>query len=412
MKRAELSHEVRQTLKRLPPPFEAHYGVVPPPPPSASPSVIQVTARHQAALKALAKLDVLASELRDPWLVSRVLTRREAVSSSAIEGTNSTLDELLAVEESGDAVEGGDERKKATEQVRSYALSLDTFVPMAREQGASVFTEPLVRDLHRAVMRGETDYRDIPGELRRTVVWIGGRGDIAYSTYNPAPPDDVARCLADNLAYLRGELDETLPPSIITRLAVAHAHFEATHPFRDGNGRVGRLLLPLAMAADGQVPLYLAPYMEANRPSYYAALQATQQRLEWHEMIGFVADAVTGTVDELLATRQALADLRTIWASRRRFRAGSAARRALDILPHYPVITIGRLAVLLNVSWPQAGQAVEQLVRVGILTERTGYRRNRLFVAKEALSVINRPFAEKPILPEQQPTDQRSGPSP
>ena len=399
MKRAELSHEVRQTLKRLPPPFEAHHGVVPLPPPSASPSVIPVTARHQASLKALAKLDVLVSELRDPWLVSRVLARREAVSSSAIEGTNSTLDELLAVEESGDAVEGGDERRKAAEQVRSYALSLDTFIPRAREQGPSVFTEPLVRDLHRAVMRGETDDRDIPGELRRTVVWIGGRGDIAYSTYNPAPPDDVARCLADTLAYLRGELDETSPPGIITRLAVAHAHFEATHPFRDGNGRVGRLLLPLAMAADGQVPLYLAPYIEANRPSYYAALQAAQQRLEWHEVIGFVADAITGTVDELLATRQALADLRTIWLSRRRFRAGSAALRALHILPHYPVITVGRLAALLHVSWPQAGQAVEQLAGAGILTERTGYRRNRLFAAREALSVINRPFGEEPVLP-------------
>jgi Fic family protein len=182
-------------------------------------------------------------------------------------------------------------------------------------------------------------------------------------------------------------------------MAVAHAHFEAVHPFADGNGRVGRLLLPLMMAAEGQVPLYLSPFIEANRTAYYAALKAAQQRLEWHEVVGFLADAIAGTVDELLTTRRALENIRHIWLSRRRFRAGSAALRALDFLPHYPVATVGRLAVLLDVSWPQAAQAASQLVEVGILEERTGYRRNRLFTAREALAIINRPFGEEPILP-------------
>jgi Fic family protein len=248
-------------------------------------------------------------------------------------------------------------------------------------------------------MRGEPDYKETPGELRDSVVWIGGSGDIAYSAYNPTPPKHIRASLLDNVAYMRGDLDEVAPPSIITRLAVAHAHFEAVHPFRDGNGRVGRLLLPLMLSADRQVPLYLAPYIEARRPAYYAALKAAQQRLEWHEMIGFVADAITATVNELMVTRQALARLREIWLSRRRFRASSAALRALDILPNYPVITVARLGSLLHVSQPQARQAIEQLQSVGILVERTGYRRNRLFVAKEALIVINRPFGEEPVLP-------------
>jgi Fic family protein len=185
---------------------------------------------------------------------------------------------------------------------------------------------------------------------------------------------------------------------LITRMAVAHAHFEAVHPFADGNGRVGRLLLPLIMAAAGHIPLYLSAYIEANRDAYYAALKAAQQRHLWHEIIGFIADAITGSVDELLATRRALTELRANWIMRRRFRAGSAALRALDVLPHYPVITVGRLAGLLDVSWRQAADAAGQLVAVGILEERTGYRRNRLFAVREALSIINRPFGEEPAL--------------
>ena len=395
MRRADLSPEVQRTLKRLPAPYSNHHGVVPAPPPSSSPSVVPVAARHEAAIKALGRLEVLVSELQDPWLVSRVLARREAVSSSAVEGTHSTLDELLAVEETEDS---DADRRTAAKQVRDYALCLDGAVPLARSRGPAVFTQELVRDLHVATMKGDANYSGVPGELRSQVVWIGGRGDIAYSTFNPPPPADVERCLANNLAYMRGEADETVPPSLVTRMAVAHAHFEAVHPFADGNGRVGRLLLPLVMAAEGHVPLYLSPFIEANRTEYYTALKAAQQRVEWHKVVGFLADAITATVDELLATRKALEDIRRIWLSRRRFRAGSAALRALDVLPHYPVATVGRLAVLLDVSWPQAAQAVSQLVEVGILEERTGYQRNRLFTAREALVIINRPFGEEPIL--------------
>jgi Fic family protein len=400
IRRIEPCHDVRLALQRLPPPYANHYGVVPPPPPAALPSIIPVADRYLAATNALTKLDTLVSELQDPWLVSRVLIRREAIASSAIEGTNSTLDELLSIEETGGG--GGDnEAGRAAAQVRDYAMCLDAVIPEARRQGPSVFTEQLIGDLHRSVMKEDSAYSDTPGELRTKVVWIGGRGDIAYSTYNPAPPDSVAGCLRDNLAYMRGETDETVPAPLITRMAVAHAHFEAVHPFADGNGRVGRLLLPLPMAAAGQIPLYLSPYVEANRDAYHAALKAAQQRHLWHEIIGFVADAITGSVDELLMTRRALAGLRAIWLSRQRFRSGSAALRALDILPHYPVITVGRLARLLDVSWKQAATATEQLTAAGILEERTGYRRNRLFATREALSVINRPFGEEPVLPEE-----------
>lgn len=398
MRRADLIPAIQARLQRLPAPFEHHYGVVPPPPPADLPSILRVRAQYEAALQAMARLEALEAELGDLWLVSRVLTRQEALSSSAIEGTHSTLDELLAVEETADE-EALDRRHQAARQVRDYALSLDQLLPEARRLGLQVFTPKLIGQLHSMVMREEEGFTGTPGQLRDKVVWIGGQGGgIAYSTYNPPPPAAVAGCLDDTLAYMRGDTTD-FPAGIITYLAVSHAHFEAVHPFPDGNGRVGRLLLPLAMAAHGQTPLYLSPYIEAHKPAYYAALKAAQQRLEWPEMIGFMADAIVGTVTEVMRTRAALRQLQPIWRARRRFRAGSAALRTLDLLPHYPVLTIGRLAGLLGVSWPQASQAIGQLVDVGILRERTGYRRNRLFSAPEVLTILNRPFGEDPILP-------------
>jgi Fic family protein len=320
--------------------------------------------------------------LRSPYLVSRVLPRREAVASSAVEGTHSTLDELLTAEEADDAP------NDATAQVRDYALALEGHLPEAARRGRAIFTEELVQGLHRAVMAADPHYADRPGEWRSRVVWIGGEGDISRSVFNPPPPAEVARCLADTLAYLRCEGGEDRNQHLVTRMAVAHAHFEAVHPFRDGNGRVGRLLMPLMMAAEAVPPLYLAPYVEAHKPAYMAALKAAQQRLAWHEIVGFFGDAVVATVEDLQAMRRALEALREAWAGRRRFRAGAASLRALDVVPSYPVLTVKRLAALLDVSIPTATAAVDQLVEAGVLTERTGYRRNRVFVAREVLAVL------------------------
>lgn len=394
MRRDDLCHAVRQRLRRLPAPHAAHYGIVPLPPPEEAVALKQAAPTLRAATEAIARVDALAAELKDPYLISRVLTRREAVSSSSIEGTNSTLDELLTLEETDDG-----SMSEAAVQVRDYALALDGMVPRVQEHRHELFDTKLVQELHRKVMRGDSQYKDVPGSFRRVVVWIGGR-DIAYSTYNPSPPDDIATCLKETMTYMRCDGVQAMSQSLVTRMAIAHAHFEAVHPFRDGNGRVGRLLLPLMMAAEDHVPLYLSPYIETHKQGYYDSLKAAQQRHEWHVAITFVADAIVGTASELMATRGALQQLRTEWEGRRSFRAGSSAARTIDLLLHYPVITARRLASLLEVSLVAAGTAIDQLVSVGILRERTGYRRNRVFAASEALSIINRPFGAAPTLPE------------
>jgi Fic family protein len=382
-------------LKRLPAPFANHYGVVPLPPPEEAVRLSEALPRLREATAALAKIATYAAELADPFVVSRILTRREAVSSSAIENTNSTLDEILNVEE----YEGHEAVTTATAQVRDYARVLERLLPRATEEGPRIFNRALIQELHRGVMQSDPDHTEKPGELRTTVVWIGGGGNIANSTYNPAPPDDIIAALDLSMAYLRCEGMQAMTQHIVTRMAIAHAHFEAVHPFRDGNGRVGRLLLPLMMAANGQPPIYLSPYIDAHKDDYYAALKASQQRLDWDRIVGFFSDAVTGTVSELMVTREALRALTGIWRRREKLRKGSAPLRAFDLLPHYPVVTTKRLMTLLKVSQPVALKATNRLLKLGILQERTGHKRNRIFVSREALDIVNRPFGERPLLP-------------
>ena len=235
MKRDCLVHAVRERLVRLPPPYGSHYGVVPAPPPENGISLTEVLPRLSRASEALGRVQALAERMEDHFQISRILKRQEAVSSAAIEGTSSTLDEILAVEETEDA-----NARAQAKQVRDYAVLLDRLVPEAQARGPALFNLAMIQRLHAAVMEADHAYEDVPGELRQAVIWIGGRGDIAYSTWNPPPPDRVRACLLDTVDYLRNEGLQAVHQNLITRMAVAHAHFEAVHPFRDGNGRVGR----------------------------------------------------------------------------------------------------------------------------------------------------------------------------
>lgn len=395
MNRAELSGEVRARLVRLPEPHQAHYGVVPTPPPEDGVALGDAARRHEKAMEALGRAQAFSAALKDRYMISRLLMRQEAVSSSAVEGTYSTLDELLVSDEPGE----DDNLEPAVRQVRSYATVLSRFVNQAMKSGPDIFSIRLIRKLHKRVMEDDPDFADEPGNPRRVTVWIGG-ARIENSIFNPPPADRVEACLAQQVDYLRAEGLQAQKQSLVTRMAIAHAHFEAIHPFRDGNGRVGRLLLPMMMAADGYTPLYLAPYIEANKTAYYEALKQAQQRLDWPAMIGFMSDAVVGTVDELMTTREALETLQRLWSERSVFRHGSGATRALRLLPYHPVVTVRGMAHLLRVSIPAASRAIGQLVEAKVLVERTGYARNRIFAAPEALTVLKRTYGTQPRLPQ------------
>lgn len=388
MKRDSLAGPVRSRLKRYAGEMSAHYGVIPVEPPQGHVDIRPVARDHAKAMETLEAFR--ARSASEDWIMSRILPRREAISSSAIEGTFSTLDELLVVEETDEAA------SVQARQTYDYARALGDRIAKAREAGPSIFSLDLIQGLHRDVMRNDPGYADAPGALRSVVNWIGGGGDISRSIWNPPPPEDVGACLAAHVDYLRNEGMQQVSQSLITRFALAHAHFEAVHPFRDGNGRVGRMLITLMMAADGAPSFYLSPYIEANKGDYARALQEAQQRLRYTPLIGFFSRAIVETAQEMATTREALEGLKAKWLGRRAFRLNSASRRALDLLAHYPILTARRLGSLLDVSAPQAHAAIRQLEDAHIVTERTGYARNRVFAASEALAILNRPFGEAP----------------
>jgi len=393
MRRINLSESVRNRLERYPSPFSSHYGVVPKLP-DGPVSIMPVAAVHDAALSALGQLTALTQGSRHGYVATRVLRRQEAVSSSSIEGTHATLDELLEIEatEEADRDTAGSHDAKL---VRNYALALEAMLPRVKAFGHDAFDADLVLGLHRGVMAEDTAFKGVPGAWREKVVWIGGTGRIEHSTFNPAPPGWIAACLAEHIEYLRTpciEAGQSLP----ARMAIAHAHFEAIHPFTDGNGRVGRLILPLMMAAEGLEPLYIAACVEARKDAYYDALKEAQQKDRWETIIGFVCDAIVSSVAEVAATRKALDAMAERWRRGLGLRADAVAHRLIDILPDWPALTVRRVEELLATTFQTANQAVAQLVEAGILRERTGQRRNRIFAAEEVLRVFNRPFGIPP----------------
>ncbi|HTW68741.1 MAG TPA: Fic family protein [Acetobacteraceae bacterium] len=395
MNRDQLTHAVRNRLVRLPGPFDAHYGVDVAPPPLALELPASAIGRVHAAASALAALDMAVSSRPSLYHVTRILIRDEATQSSAIEGTQTTLDELLdadAILEEAEQRGEIDAAHNDLHTVRAYAIALEDNLAHPAPIDADA-----IRQLHRRVFARSEEYADTrkgaPGEWRSRVVWIGAH-DIARSTFNPPPPALVPRLVEQHVAWLRqtGEGPAILAPPI--RLALAHAHFEAIHPFVDGNGRIGRMLLALMLASDGHVPVPLSRVLEADRRAYYDALRTAQQKLDFVPMALLMCEAIDSSARSAEALDRTLSAMpsgwRTSsrWPGRRLPREDSAANRLLDLLPYHPVVTIGTVARRLAVSRQAANAAVAALLRVGILIERTGQRRNRLFACRESLSAI------------------------
>jgi len=384
VRREHLAGAVRARLKRYPPPLDNHYGVVPLPPSEEIIPLKQAEPAHREALSAIGRADALAKAAPDHFLLSRILVRQEAVTSSAIEGTNSTLDALLESEADPEHDAPDDD----TEQVKSYALTLERHLGNVERNGHDAFSVALLRDLQRDVVKDDKSYKGTPGKIRQHVVYIG-TGHISRSTYNPAPPANIHECLRDQIAYLHCNGLQQLHQSIIVRMAIAHAHFEAIHPFPDGNGRVGRLLLPLMLAAEDHTPLYIAPHLAERRADYVSGLKEAQQRLNYEPLIEAFSHAIIASVAKAERAHDALRDLQIRWRASKKWRRNSSAERALTLLPLWPVVTRKSLASSLNVSEHAAGDAIVILTDAGILKERTGYRRNRMFMAPDVLNIFN-----------------------
>lgn len=389
MKASDLSPAIRSTLVPLRD-YPGAQAIVPPPPPLRVP-LKGVEERVLKAHEALAALQARLASLPNPNLVLRTLDRREAVRSSQIEGTHAGVDHVFEYEATG-----SDHGLPADVRVTAnYVMALDYGLKLVRATGSSLaLTLGLIRKLHELLMEGDEAYRqkDVPGRFRTRQNWIGARS-IYDAKIVPPPPDMLdapLRNLEAGLQYAASEEDQ-YSVSVIVRMAVMHAHFELVHPFLDGNGRIGRILMPLLLAAEGYPPVYLAGYLKHHQEQYSRALGEAQLKEKWAEWIGFLADGVIASCADSVKTAEDLLTIRAGWTQRLgHLRSDASAHAALDVILGSPVVTANRLKHALSVSFPAASTAITELEAANILKPTGKHGRSRAFVAHEVIARLDR----------------------
>ena len=335
--------------------------------------------RLRAAEQALVRLE-LAGEMVPSldWFIY-AFVRKEAVLSSQIEGTQATLVDLLTFEAQG----GAEQNAAPNADVEEVCNYLDALA-YARAQLATPKGLPLsmrlLSETHSRLMRGLRGAEKLPGEVRRSENWIGGSrpGNAAYV---PPPPQVLGEVLGAFEKYLHA--DDSLPP--LVRAGLLHVQFEIIHPYLDGNGRIGRLLVTLLLEHWKLLTkplLYLSLFFKRHREDYYRRLNAVRVDGDWEGWLDFFLDGVGTIADEAVASARDLFAL--VAADRAHVLAHEGmsvvALRLFELLPRHPVVTVASVMKLVETTKPTAGRAIELLVAAGVLVETTGKRRDRSFV--------------------------------
>jgi Fic family protein len=335
---------------------------------------------------AVGQLEGLAQLLPDIDRFIYAYVRKEALVSSQIEGTQSSLSDLLLHEI--DAVPGVSAND--VEEVSNYVAAMRSGLKRVRKDGYPI-TLNLLRDLHRILLRGQRGRNRDPGELRRSQVWLqDGYGHVSFV---PPPADQVLPLLGDLEKYLNEE-KPSLP--VLVRVALVHAQFETIHPFPDGNGRLGRLLITLMLCADNVMRepiLYLSVYFKINRDAYYRALQQIRSKGAWEEWIEFFLRGVAEVAREAASTARELAALFKADRTKilaRSGRSNAAIFKVYDLLEKQIYATVPNVQKELTISAPTARSALTELLGLGIVKEVTGKERNRIYVYKKYLEVLQR----------------------
>ena len=337
----------------------------------------------ERALLACGRLDAITALLPEPDLFLYAYVRREAVLSSQIEGTQSSLSDLLMFElDQAPGVPFDD-----VTEVSNYVAALEHGLARLRE--GFPLCNRLLREIHARLLASGRGAQKQPGEFRTSQNWLGGTRP-GNAQFVPPPPQEVEPCMSALERYLHAPD----APGALVKAALAHVQFETIHPFLDGNGRVGRLLIALILHHDGvlrQPLLYLSLYFKQHRAEYYRQLDAVRHTGDWEAWLDFFLEGVeqtaTGAVDpshRLLALfQQDAVRVRTLG------RSAANALHLFDALRRRPVATIGMLAQQTGVSFATAARHVEALVQLGILRELTQKSRERVFAYKRYLDILN-----------------------
>jgi Fic family protein len=334
--------------------------------------------------RSLARLAEVGNTFPVPHVVVRPFVRKEAVFSSQIEGTRTTFQELLSFE-AGQLSLFRD--KEDTREVHNYVRALDYGLERLETFPLSV---RLIREIHEILMQGVRGERMTPGEVRRSQNWIGRPGTtVEKARYVPPPPKEMHDCLSDLEKFIHSDSD--LPP--LLRIGMIHYQFEAIHPFLDGNGRVGRLLVTFLLVAWGllsQPLLYLSNFIDINRQEYYDRLLAVSQKGEWEAWLLFFLEGVHSQAEDAIHRISRLVNLRS---SYREMFAKDRSRETLESLVDYligsPITSITQAQESLNIgSFNMIQRNIEKLEALGIVREVTGNKRNRIYHAEEILKVL------------------------
>jgi Fic family protein len=351
-----------------------------------SPSLVRALSESD---RAIGRLAGEGGRLPNPHLLIRPFIKREAVLSSRIEGTQATLGELLAAE-AGAVV---DRSPADLREVGNYVVALEHGVSRLEKLPLSL---RLVRELHERLMRGVRGDTVTPGEFRRSQNWIGAPGcTLENAIYVPPPPRDMMEALGEWEKFLH---DRALPP--LVQIALAHYQFEAIHPFLDGNGRVGRLLITLFLVERGVLPtplLYLSAFFEATRRDYYDRLLGVSQRGEWGSWLEYFLNGVARQSEDALSRAERINDLLMLWRTKAARSAARSATGLVDRIAENPFWTVRRAADRLKVAYTTAERAIESLESLGILTRTTDARRGRVYCAQGVLDILEEPARLKPL---------------
>jgi len=328
-----------------------------------------------AADYALGRLDGAVLTLPNPDLFVFMYVRKEAVLSSQIEGTQSSLQNLLAAEAQ---LFDPDTPKDVTE-VANYVRAMNHGLARLSELPVSV---RLIREIHAELMQGVRGSRLQPGELRTSQNWIGPAGcTLGNATFVPPPPHEVPQALSDLERFLH-DGGGLLP---LVQVGLAHAQFETIHPFLDGNGRVGRLLIAFLLTEKrllSKPVLYLSHYFKQRRSEYYERLQAVRDAGDWEGWLAFFLDGVVEVSSEAARTAAAILKMREDYRARITEHLGRAAangQRVMDRLFDHPIVSVATVREWLGLTPAGANQIVSRLEGIGLLREITGYARNRRF---------------------------------
>lgn len=359
---------------------------IPAPLPPAAPVLDPVSyqERNEKAEKSLARLSGMSGLVSSSeWLVYSAI-RKEALLTSQLEGTQATLTDIFD-EEAGLSVTNVEDVEEVTNYLQAYKFVHNQ---MNSPSGLPVCVR-LLKNAHQVLLSGARGAVKQPGEVRSTQNWIGGTRP-GNASYVPPPPEEVGELLSDLEKFIH-EPQPSLPP--LVRIALVHAQFETIHPFLDGNGRIGRLLIAMLLEEWQLLKeplLYVSGYLKQHQRYYYQCLTDIRSKGDWEQWVAFFLEAVTFSAEE---AQQGIIRIATLFADdRKKILSMSSTSvhtiRLFEFLPTMPKLTVERAVELLEVTYPTANNAVKSLVEAGVLVETSGRARHRSYVYSRYVELL------------------------